>query len=980
MSSQLPKSASHFVSDSFALIGGQIIITIFSLGSAIITARALDADGRGQFSLALLLASTLFMFTEFGLGSAGTRLMATGRWSRSEIIASHAFALAVRAIVTGLIGLALVLLARDAIFPGVPVEYLLLGLLQILPLIVAGSILPLLLGLGLAKTYNRILVLSSLLSVGSLGVGWGLIGLDVSTALLLNLGAGIIISVVIWRKTSQAAGGLARPNFRYLAEAYRFGMGMYVSSVLSFANTRLIWLLINSFVGVAGVGLYTIAQTATERIYLLAASLGTILFPRVAEDPESNSARITPIVFRIVLITGAGLSIGLALVADWLVRFLFSDSFAESITIIRLLLVAVVLSGGWIILSQDLNGRGYSGVTAIVNGAVTVLGLGLALVLLPRLGLQGAAWSAIVAAGMSLLAGVWLFGRYHRRASQVAPSLFVPSARERQFAARLLRGSVYAVQLGPSFAWALTRAYLLDGFALRLTTLVSPLRRRITEVINWLSTPAQLHRARKLQKLIATRPLANPALQLDELGYKADITNEIRCAGCEGDEVILGEFDHYGRLVSAFGPIKGIPCISAEKRDPRRRAHIWLVMTPRGICVRKHFFGAQAKQRFLREVWALEVLRGTAARVPEIWQIDVHALTLVTTFIGVDLEQVLTTNGARLTSAEIHERLGTVPTDLDIWNEYINEGVRFIEKLPPAFVESIHQQMRIAHQHGVRIYDIKYGNVAVHYKTGLAYLIDFDAAILSKKPQSRAFLVERDRDTEKFNIAFGTSYLTYNRIRNKLRKGEYPAAERAYASTYIGHGLHIGPLWDRTTGFGRWHFILKHKFRLPNGARVLSLGSNNASIELLLLRTGAAAEVIAYERDENYAEQGRFLVAACEWADNQEYRLRYVLADMKDAVKAEGKFDCALALCSLYYLPEEDMRRVAHAVVKLSPRFLLQCNVREDIGREEPDQYRRASVEFAEELLRDAGFSSITVTAPAGYSRPLVEGNSNNVQ
>jgi len=43
-------------------------------------------------------------------------------------------------------------------------------------------------------------------------------------------------------------------------------------------------------------------------------------------------------------------------------------------------------------------------------------------------------------------------------------------------------------------------------------------------------------------------------------------------------------------------------------------------------------------------------------------------------------------------------------------------------------------------------------------------------------------------------------------------------------------------------------------------------------------------------------------------------------------------------------------------------------------GREEPDQYRRSSVEFAVDLLRDAGFSSITVTAPTGYSRPLVQG------
>ena len=208
----LPKPPPSFASDSLALIGGQIIITFFSIGTAVITARALDAGGRGQFSLALLLASMLFMFTEFGLGSAGTRLIATKRWTNADIFTSHAFAITVRVLVTGLIGLALVLIARDAIFPGVPVEYLLLGLVQILPLSIAGSLLPLLLGLGFAKTYNRILILSSFLAVGSFSIGWVFIGLDVRTALLIQLGASFTTSVVIWRKMHQAAGGLVLPQ------------------------------------------------------------------------------------------------------------------------------------------------------------------------------------------------------------------------------------------------------------------------------------------------------------------------------------------------------------------------------------------------------------------------------------------------------------------------------------------------------------------------------------------------------------------------------------------------------------------------------------------------------------------------------------------------------------------------------------------------------------------------------------------------
>lgn len=432
------KSHSRFVSDSLALMGGQVIITFFSLGSVIITARALDPLGKGQYSLAMLLANMIFMFTEFGLGNAGVRLMASGRWPKPEILGSHTFAIAVRSILIGLICLLLVLSVHDIIFPGVPIEYLLLGILQIFPLMVAGSMLPLLLGLGLAKTYNRILVLSSSLSLTMLCVGWFFFVLDVRIALLLQLGAGIITSLVIWRETSKATGGLTRPNFRYLIEAYRFGIGMYASGVFSFINTRLIWLLINGFIGVTAVGLYTIAQTATERIYLLSDALGTILFTRIAEDPGNNSSLITPIVFRIALVASSVLAVILAFISEWLVRFLFTDSFAGSVPVLKLLLVAVIFSSGWRVLSQDFNGRGYSKVTAAVNGTTTFLGLGLALFLLPLIGLEGAAWSAIAATGMSLIIGIWLFGRFDTL-NQGASVLFKLNSYERKYISRIMR-------------------------------------------------------------------------------------------------------------------------------------------------------------------------------------------------------------------------------------------------------------------------------------------------------------------------------------------------------------------------------------------------------------------------------------------------------------------------------------------------------------------------------------------------------------
>ncbi len=967
------KLRSKFVRDVGSLIAGQGLITIIAMATSVVMARALGAEGRGQFALALLLPSMLATFSDFGIGIAGTRFTAARRWSAPVIFSSQILAGAVRILVAVLFGLGLIVFASDDLFSGVPIEFMVLGLIQIVLLTVAGFVLPLLLGLGKGGTYSRLLVLSSALSLSALGAGWVIAGLDVRLALLLQVAAGLVTSAAIWIKTIQATGGFGRPSMSYLRVACRFGAGVHASSIANFVRTRLILLLINGFTGAVGVGLFTIAQTASERVYLLADAVGTILLPRIAEDPERNSRRVTPVVFRITLVLVLPVALVLAFAADWLVRLLFTDAFAGAVPVLQLLLVASIFSSAWRVLSQDFNARGYSRMTAIVNSSATVVSLGVAVMLLPRIGLEGAACAAIISTGLSLLIGVLLFGRYSEE-GWGATRLFVPSPKERELVARLVRGFIYAVQLGPSFWWVLAQAYFLDGFAIRFAHLVAPLRRRIFTVLDWLSKPYYQCWARRLQSNLVARQSAIKLVQLEDLELSGNTVNAIRAAGRDGEPVVLGEFDHYGRLVSRFGPIEGIVCTVEETFLPRTRTRVVLVAMSQGIAIFKEYFGPDSVGRFLRELRVLERLRGTGMRVPETLSIDVDTPRLIETFIpGADLEQVLGTMGAKLTGSACRARLGGDPTFQMIFDDYIREGTRFTGLFESSFLDAIYEQMQIAHRCGVQLNDLKYGNIVIHHKTGLPFFVDFDSAQVYSRPQGLAFLVERDRDIERLNKLLATSYPTYQRLRERLRQKKYPASDYVYASTYIGHGLRIGPLWDRNTGFGRWHFILKRVFCPLKGARVLSLGSNNASVELLLLREGVA-EVVAFEQDAEYASQGRFLKIACEWADNREYHLRYVQEDMREVVNLEGRFDCALSLCALYYLPEGDMRRLAAAIARMTPQFVLQCNVRQVIDREDPDQYRRASLEFAVNLLREAGFTKMTVTAPRGYSRPLVSG------
>ena len=960
----------QFARDAVTLIGAQGLITIAALGTSIVTSRALGVEGRGHFGLAVFFAAALVTFTDFGIGTAGARFVAGRQWPSPVILGSHLAAGLARILVVGLAGLVAVAFAGPWLFPGVPVEFLALGLLQIIPSTMAVFVLPLVLGAGRARTYSHLLVLSTSLGFAALCLAWWTIGLDVRTALIVQALAGFVTAAAIWRAAASAVGGAGRPQAGYLKAAYAFGIGVYASSVATFANGRLVLLLVNSFAGVAAVGLYTLAQTASERIYLVADAIGTILLPRIAEDPERNSARITPVVFRITMLAGAIAAASLALVAEWFVRILYTDEFTDAVPILRLLLVSVVLAGGWRVLSQDLNARGHSRLTAGITWIATAVNLGVAAVLLPRVGLQGAAWSVIAASTWSLGAGVVAFsGR------EGISALFSLTQVERAAATRLMRGLGYVAGLEPRFLWALLRAYVLDAAGFEALRALAPVRRRAVHLRARVMAPFALRRVRAGQVHVAARALRQPLLACGELGLSDASFKAIAARLRDEPSVSLGEFDHYGWLVAAHGPIRGLPSRSAGEARPRTRSRVRLIATRRGVAVEKTYLGQDARLRFLAEFRALEQLREADVRVPEIVEVDVSRLSLTMSFIpGMDLERYLEGHGAALTGAALRARLGTGATDQAIEDAYIDEGSRYVRAFAAHLIPEIVTQVKAVHRRGVRLSDIKYGNVIIHRDTGLPYLTDFDAASVCAAPRSSAFSIERDREIERMNRFFGTSLPTFDRIQQRLKTGDYPAADRTYSSFYIGRGLRLGPLWDRSTGFGRWYYILKRSLPIPVGGRVLSLGVNNASNELQLLRAGVA-EVVAYEADPVFASQGQFLLEAVSCLDNVDYRLTYEIADMREAMRAAGPFDMAMALCSLYYLSEDDMRRVTVSLGAHVPRFTLQCNIREDIGRQELDQYRRASVAFAAETLRAAGFSRIIIDEPAGYSRPLVCGS-----
>jgi len=87
------------------------------------------------------------------------------------------------------------------------------------------------------------------------------------------------------------------------------------------------------------------------------------------------------------------------------------------------------------------------------------------------------------------------------------------------------------------------------------------------------------------------------------------------------------------------------------------------------------------------------------------------------------------------------------------------------------------------------------------------------------------------------------------------------------------------------------------------------------------------------------------------------------------------RFDMVTAFCSLYYLSEAEIRDLLRYIRTRTDMLVLQCNTDRLIDRGgQEETFRKASVEFAVEMLDQAGFSKRQIIAPPGYSRPLVIG------
>lgn len=421
---QGPRTLVRAIGLTFAGQGGMLLVGTIA---GVLTARLLGPAGKGQLTTAVIAAGVLGLLTELGLRAAVIRVIAGGRATWKE-------GLATMAVLYGLVCL-LVLPAATLLlnhyhallFPHIPLYVLHIAMLGVPIGLLEGSLTSTLIGQQRMPEVSGLWVVEKIVVIcGLVGLVW-LLRFGVAGAVIAQLTGTVLGIAAALRLLARLPGGALRVRLDLVRELLRTGCVWYGRNIATSLNYRLDALLVFHYHGGIAAGLYAIAVSLAELLQYLPNSIDAVLFPNVSQGTvtavEARTARLSRLTVFITFISGA-----LVLLTGYpLIYLLFGKSFTPGYPALLLLLPGMLVLGQSKVISSELLGRGqtlYPAIASWVALGATVL---LDLLLIPRWSIFGAAVASTIAYTVSAVVAL----HFYRRVTGIGPrALYVISPRE----------------------------------------------------------------------------------------------------------------------------------------------------------------------------------------------------------------------------------------------------------------------------------------------------------------------------------------------------------------------------------------------------------------------------------------------------------------------------------------------------------------------------------------------------------------------
>lgn len=380
-------------------LGADIAVAGFALLTGVLTARALGPPGKGALSTLSYLVALAWPMASLGVGEA-TIASVHGRTEDLNHVSGTAITLAL--VGTAVLGVMVLLVSGVPAFGVADIEK---GRAAAAVAVVPTTLAIVLAVLAEARGH---FVLTSVARITGAATTFAMTLVLVTGRDLAVFGALAAVAVGPAAATFLLAIGFRqqrmalRPRWdRQTARTVlRLGVPVQLGLVLAVAVARLDLLVVAAFRDKVDVGLYSVALSVSQLVSLAPVAVSAAVFPRIARSTIDQGSALLGKAVRAGALSGVALGAIMAMTTPFLLPVIFGHGFRDAVVPAIVLLPGSLVHGLQWIVARSVAARGVTSALPRTFGSSLVVMLASDLVLIPYLGLVGAA--AGTAFGMTI--------------------------------------------------------------------------------------------------------------------------------------------------------------------------------------------------------------------------------------------------------------------------------------------------------------------------------------------------------------------------------------------------------------------------------------------------------------------------------------------------------------------------------------------------------------------------------------------------
>ncbi len=423
------KPVPTFVSNLFTIAGGQFGCIAIAAITELFFARLLGPAPRGLISLCMMAIAFGAMVGSLGSEATVVVWISKFREQHQRWFPSVVVWVAVGSLFSACAWALLFWKARPAFLKGITPGLAVLVLISI-PVSVLFSVLMSML-VGEERFQLRSLIALINRTVGLVGFFIWLIvlGRRSETALLgnfLGLIVGVTVAAVCLRHFFRSAWNIMSAR-QELVPLMLFGIRGQAGTLASFFSYRLDVFVVNYFLDASQVGLYSLGVIVSEVLWQLPTVVAVALFPRTARTVGAGAEDFTCMILRQVSLITVSAGVLISILSPLAIPLIFGARFSPSVPVIWWILPGTIALSLGKVVAADLTARGLINHLPISAFIGLVLTLILDFLLIPRMGIRGAALASTVA---YLGSGIYLLSVIRRELQTSWQTLLVPKREE----------------------------------------------------------------------------------------------------------------------------------------------------------------------------------------------------------------------------------------------------------------------------------------------------------------------------------------------------------------------------------------------------------------------------------------------------------------------------------------------------------------------------------------------------------------------